>query len=194
MAISLSNNKHTANRVRARLRRVDATDDGRLQARIADPKFKLPKTYLVQVEGDPDDAAAASNPKMTISWLIAPERFDIKSASAFSAFVILFSLHACASSALRIPRKFSPVPRKPSARILVFPARIFGTDMGDCLFLWPLACKKCLQRPWITLDQMNCNFFRKKKPTYCTTEASSRKKVNAMTRDLHGFAHNLHMS
>jgi 23S rRNA pseudouridine2457 synthase len=33
------------------------TDDGRLQARIADPKYKLPKTYLVQVEGDPDDAA-----------------------------------------------------------------------------------------------------------------------------------------
>lgn len=33
------------------------TDDGRLQARIADPKFKLPKTYLVQVEGLPDDAA-----------------------------------------------------------------------------------------------------------------------------------------
>lgn len=28
------------------------TDDGRLQARIADPKFKLAKTYLVQVEGD----------------------------------------------------------------------------------------------------------------------------------------------
>lgn len=35
------------------------TDDGRLQARIADPKFKLPKTYLVQVEGEPDDAALA---------------------------------------------------------------------------------------------------------------------------------------
>lgn len=33
------------------------TDDGRLQARIADPKFKLPKTYLVQVEGEPDDSA-----------------------------------------------------------------------------------------------------------------------------------------
>jgi len=29
------------------------TDDGRLQARIADPRFKLPKSYLVQVEGDP---------------------------------------------------------------------------------------------------------------------------------------------
>ena len=26
------------------------TDDGRLQARISDPKFKMPKTYLVQVE------------------------------------------------------------------------------------------------------------------------------------------------
>ena len=35
------------------------TDDGRLQARIADPKFKLPKTYLIQVEGDPNDAALA---------------------------------------------------------------------------------------------------------------------------------------
>lgn len=33
------------------------TDNGRLQARIADPKFKLPKTYLVQVEGEPDDAS-----------------------------------------------------------------------------------------------------------------------------------------
>ena len=32
------------------------TDDGQLQARIADPKFKLPKTYLVQVEGVPDEA------------------------------------------------------------------------------------------------------------------------------------------
>ncbi len=36
------------------------TDDGRLQARIADPRFKLPKTYLVQVEGDPHDAALES--------------------------------------------------------------------------------------------------------------------------------------
>jgi 23S rRNA pseudouridine2457 synthase len=33
------------------------TDDGRLQARIANPKFKLPKTYLVQVEGTADEAA-----------------------------------------------------------------------------------------------------------------------------------------
>ena len=36
------------------------TDDGHLQARIADPRFKMPKTYLVQVEGDPDEAALAS--------------------------------------------------------------------------------------------------------------------------------------
>ncbi|MDX3909846.1 MAG: pseudouridine synthase [Sphingobium sp.] len=32
------------------------TDDGKLQARIADPKFKMPKSYLVQVEGDPGEA------------------------------------------------------------------------------------------------------------------------------------------
>ena len=36
------------------------TDDGRLQARIADPQFKLPKTYLVQVEGDVTEAALAA--------------------------------------------------------------------------------------------------------------------------------------
>ncbi|MBX3595641.1 pseudouridine synthase [Sphingomonas sp.] len=33
------------------------TDDGRLQARIADPRHKMEKTYLVQVEGEPDAAA-----------------------------------------------------------------------------------------------------------------------------------------
>ena len=33
------------------------TDDGALQSRIADPRHKLPKTYWVQVEGAPDDAA-----------------------------------------------------------------------------------------------------------------------------------------
>ncbi|MBA1273451.1 pseudouridine synthase [Pseudomonas azotifigens] len=31
------------------------TNDGRLQARIADPKHKLPKTYWVQVEGEASD-------------------------------------------------------------------------------------------------------------------------------------------
>ena len=33
------------------------TNDGKLQARIADPKYKLPKTYLVQVEGDVAEAS-----------------------------------------------------------------------------------------------------------------------------------------
>jgi 23S rRNA pseudouridine2457 synthase len=33
------------------------TDDGRLQARIADPRHRLVKRYWVQVEGVPDDAA-----------------------------------------------------------------------------------------------------------------------------------------
>jgi 23S rRNA pseudouridine2457 synthase len=35
------------------------TDDGALQARIAHPRFKAPKRYLVQVEGEPDEAALA---------------------------------------------------------------------------------------------------------------------------------------
>ncbi len=33
------------------------TDDGRLQNRIADPKHKMPKTYIAQVEGVPLDSA-----------------------------------------------------------------------------------------------------------------------------------------
>ena len=36
------------------------TDDGPLQARIADPRFKMEKTYLVQVEGVVDDKALAA--------------------------------------------------------------------------------------------------------------------------------------
>ncbi|MCC1497787.1 pseudouridine synthase [Alcanivorax sp. 1008] len=36
------------------------TDDGALQARIAEPRFKLPKTYLVQVEGQVSDTALAA--------------------------------------------------------------------------------------------------------------------------------------
>lgn len=35
------------------------TNDGRLQARIANPKFKLPKTYWVQVEGTPTEQQLA---------------------------------------------------------------------------------------------------------------------------------------
>lgn len=33
------------------------TSDGKLQARISDPRHKMEKTYWVQVEGEPDDAA-----------------------------------------------------------------------------------------------------------------------------------------
>ena len=36
------------------------TDDGALQARIAEPRHKMPKTYLVQVEGEADEAALAA--------------------------------------------------------------------------------------------------------------------------------------
>jgi len=36
------------------------TDDGRLQARISDPRHKMDKTYLAQVEGVPDAAALAA--------------------------------------------------------------------------------------------------------------------------------------
>ncbi len=35
------------------------TDDGKLQARIADPANRMEKTYLVQIEGDPSEADLA---------------------------------------------------------------------------------------------------------------------------------------
>ncbi len=35
------------------------TDDGALQHRFTDPKFEHPRTYWVQVEGEPDDVALA---------------------------------------------------------------------------------------------------------------------------------------
>ena len=39
---------------------VVLTDDGALQHRIADPRHKRPKTYWVQVEGEPDATALAT--------------------------------------------------------------------------------------------------------------------------------------
>lgn len=36
------------------------TDDGRLQARIAEPRYKTAKTYLAQVEGVPNEAALSA--------------------------------------------------------------------------------------------------------------------------------------
>ena len=36
------------------------TNDGPLQARISDPRFKMEKTYWVQVEGEPNEAALAA--------------------------------------------------------------------------------------------------------------------------------------
>ncbi|MGH8240119.1 MAG: pseudouridine synthase [Steroidobacteraceae bacterium] len=36
------------------------TSEGALQARLADPGWKTPKTYFVQVEGEPDEAALSS--------------------------------------------------------------------------------------------------------------------------------------
>jgi 23S rRNA pseudouridine2457 synthase len=36
------------------------TNDGKLQARISDPRYKMEKTYWVQVEGTPDAQALAS--------------------------------------------------------------------------------------------------------------------------------------
>ena len=36
------------------------TDDGRLQAQIADPRFKMAKSYLAQVEGDVEEEALAA--------------------------------------------------------------------------------------------------------------------------------------
>ncbi len=52
------------------------TDDGQLQARIADPRYKMEKTYLAQVEGIADVAAlqALSNSVMHNDGMTLPAR------------------------------------------------------------------------------------------------------------------------
>ena len=60
------------------------TDDGRLQARIADPRFKLPKTYLVQVEGEPDEAALFEElaPRLGIAPTLCSDAVSERSAAS----------------------------------------------------------------------------------------------------------------
>ena len=52
------------------------TDEGPLQARIADPRFKMEKTYLAQVEGIADESAlqALSNGVMLNDGMTLPAR------------------------------------------------------------------------------------------------------------------------
>ncbi len=52
------------------------TDDGRLQARLSDPRHKVEKTYLVQVEGAPsqDDLAPLRRGVMLKDGLTRPAR------------------------------------------------------------------------------------------------------------------------
>lgn len=55
------------------------TDDGKMQARIAEPKFKLPKHYWVQVEGRPSHEAMEQLRKglMLKDGLTAPAKAEI---------------------------------------------------------------------------------------------------------------------
>ncbi len=54
------------------------TDDGAMQARIAHPKNKMAKSYWVQVEGRPDDAALAAL-RRGVDLKDGPTRFaDVK--------------------------------------------------------------------------------------------------------------------
>jgi 23S rRNA pseudouridine2457 synthase len=61
------------------------TDDGQLQARIADPRFKMEKTYLAQVEGIADEAAlqALTNGVMLNDGMTLPARARAVEAPAY---------------------------------------------------------------------------------------------------------------
>ena len=61
------------------------TDDGQLQARIADPRFKMEKTYLAQVEGVADEVAlqALSNGVMLNDGITLPAHARAVEAPAF---------------------------------------------------------------------------------------------------------------
>jgi len=53
-------------RMAQRERLHEAREVGVGPARIADPRFKLPKTYLVQVEGDPQEFAASNGLSLNV--------------------------------------------------------------------------------------------------------------------------------
>ncbi|UOP01876.1 pseudouridine synthase [Kingella potus] len=59
------------------------TDDGRLQARIAHPKFKLEKTYWAQLEGSPEGEklAALGRPMDLGDFTAAPAQIRLLSAA-----------------------------------------------------------------------------------------------------------------
>jgi 23S rRNA pseudouridine2457 synthase len=61
------------------------TDDGQLQARIADPRFKMEKTYLVQLEGVANEAAlqALSNGVMLNDGMTQPARVHATEAPSY---------------------------------------------------------------------------------------------------------------
>jgi 23S rRNA pseudouridine2457 synthase len=61
------------------------TNDGQLQARIADPRFKMEKTYLAQVEGIADEAAlqALSNGVRLNDGMTLPARARTLEAPAY---------------------------------------------------------------------------------------------------------------
>jgi 23S rRNA pseudouridine2457 synthase len=61
------------------------TDDGQQQARIADPRFKMEKTYLAQVEGVADEVAlqALSNGVMLNDGITLPAHARAVKAPAF---------------------------------------------------------------------------------------------------------------
>lgn len=71
------------------------TDDGILQARITDPNHQLAKTYWVQVEGEPTDAALAQLRR----GVLLPDGLTRP------------------AEATRLPEAFSPWPRDPPIRV-----------------------------------------------------------------------------
>ena len=82
------------------------TDDGTLQARIANPKFKLQKTYFVQVEGQPSRDTLAQLTRgvslrdgisraVSVQGLQAPPAFPVRSPPVSLR-------HAAASSWLKV--------------------------------------------------------------------------------------------
>ena len=54
------------------------TDDGRLQARIADPRHKMAKTYWAQVEGLPGFTLFTSKPATDVSYIAHARKLGAK--------------------------------------------------------------------------------------------------------------------
>jgi 23S rRNA pseudouridine2457 synthase len=129
------------------------TDDKQLQHRLSDPKFKIEKTYWVQVEGIPDEAAlekirhgviiknVKTAPAKVRILEPAPEVWERSKPIRFRANIPTTWLEIKISQGMnRQVRKMTAAVGYPTLRLIrpaIGPLQLGSLQPGECRFLTP---------------------------------------------------------